>query len=310
MKKKLIVLSLIFGTIFIILINSKEKETYSLPMNEDDVVDITSCFNGNDTEKKECEKSIGVDATSEDENYNTLDGVLKNFAVSTAKHYFFKRTMTDYEQTSMDDSQNAGEWSTFLFRNFRNEPEELHRGNYVNFDCSSFGTNIYLNSFGYFFGDYYNATYTNMFNVNYDRTEATHYNPEDKSMTKPTFLDENVSPGGRNFTYNFNLPSDSTENPAKYTSGKNSMSDFYNMTLRAGKNTKMFPLATSVIQKEIEAKGIESGNYSNPPIKGVIYNGKDNDNISNGLITFYYHFDGDEDEAKRKKIWYSFLDVL
>jgi len=98
--------------------------------------------------------------------------LLQSYVTSTAKHYLYKNTYTDYEQHSMDDTLSDVSQSTFRFRSFVTEPEQLNKTNRVNFDCSSFVTNVYMNAFGYHFGDYYSMASNKAY---YFSTEYKYY---------------------------------------------------------------------------------------------------------------------------------------
>lgn len=101
-----------------------------------------------------------------DGNRTSAEQIVK----SVAELYLYKNYSTDYEQKNMDiysydhsgnltTSSDSYLNKTFAFRNFNMTPFDLSRSNHNNFDCSSFVTNVYLNSFGFDFRDYYSDNY-------------------------------------------------------------------------------------------------------------------------------------------------------
>lgn len=111
--------------------------------------------------------NVGKDSLTDFENNRTeAEQIVK----AVAEEYLYKNYSTDYEQKNADiyaydyagnitDSTNNYLNKTFLFRNLNMTPFDISRSNQNNFDCSSFVTNVYLNSFGFDFRDYYSDYY-------------------------------------------------------------------------------------------------------------------------------------------------------
>lgn len=115
-----------------------------------------------------------------DNNVTTFDldkTQLQEYVKATAYQYYYKNNYTDYEQGTLDNANNTVKTNSFMFRNFSITPEELNESNSVNFDCASFIANVYMNSLGYYFADYYkfSPTYYFYYNSNnyYHRTNSS-----------------------------------------------------------------------------------------------------------------------------------------
>lgn len=98
---------------------------------------------------------------------------------SVAELYLYKNANTDYEQKTQDiyslnsdntlnyEAKNNYLSKTFSYRNLNMTPFDMSRSNTTVFDCSSFVTNVYLNSFGFNFSDYYSLISSNSAKLNY-----------------------------------------------------------------------------------------------------------------------------------------------
>ena len=87
---------------------------------------------------------------------------------AVAEQYLYKKLYTDYEQKNQDVSvisvnnkkyalsdSGSNLSKTFSYRNLNMTPFEISRSNYNIFDCTGFVSNVYLNAFGFDFGDYF-----------------------------------------------------------------------------------------------------------------------------------------------------------
>ncbi len=92
---------------------------------------------------------------------------IQNMIVSTAVSYLRNNTYSDYDQHSMDASSTyngSTSITTFNWRDFNITPEMVSRTNNFHDDCSSFVTQVLINSIDYDFSNYYTYT-SNLFYV-------------------------------------------------------------------------------------------------------------------------------------------------
>ena len=147
---------------------------------------------------------------------------IQDMIVSTATSYLRNNTYSDYDQHSMDASStyNGSSITTFNWRDFNITPEMVSRTNNFHDDCSSFVTQVLINSIDYDFSNYYNYT-SNTFYLfkNFTYTQS--------KSSKTTFIEGYKRTGKSISTFFFNKLANSIANVSKGTEYKND-TDFVN----------------------------------------------------------------------------------
>lgn len=141
---------------------------------------------------------------------------IQDMIVSTATSYLRNNTYSDYDQHSMDASStyNGSSITTFNWRDFNITPEMVSRTNNFHDDCSSFVTQVLINSIDYDFSNYYNYT-SNTFYLfkNFTYTQS--------KSSKSTFIEGYKRAGKSISTFFFNKLANSIANVSKGTEYKN-----------------------------------------------------------------------------------------
>ena len=141
---------------------------------------------------------------------------IQDMIVSTATSYLRNNTYSDYDQHSMDASStyNGSSITTFNWRDFNITPEMVSRTNNFHDDCSSFVTQVLINSIDYDFSNYYNYT-SNTFYLfkNFTYTQS--------KSSKTTFIEGYKRTGKSISTFFFNKLANSIANVSKGTEYKN-----------------------------------------------------------------------------------------
>ena len=141
---------------------------------------------------------------------------IQDMIVSTATSYLRNNTYSDYDQHSMDASStyNGSSITTFNWRDFNITPEMVSRTNNFHDDCSSFVTQVLINSIDYDFSNYYNYT-SNTFYLfkNFTYTQS--------KSSKTTFIEGYKRTGKSISTFFFNKLANSIAGVSKGTEYKN-----------------------------------------------------------------------------------------
>lgn len=147
---------------------------------------------------------------------------LQDMIVSTAISYLRNNTYSDYDQHAMDVavSHEGSSITTFNWRDFNITPESVSRTNNFHDDCSSFVTQVMINSINYDFSNYYSYT-SNTFYV------FNNFNYTKSNSSKTTFIEGYKKAGKSVSTFFFNELASSKAGVSAGTEYKND-SDFVN----------------------------------------------------------------------------------
>lgn len=141
---------------------------------------------------------------------------IQDMIVSTATSYLRNNTYSDYDQHAMDASStyNGSSITTFNWRDFNITPEMVSRTNNFHDDCSSFITQVLINSIDYDFSNYYGYTSNTFYlfkNFNYTQSKSS----------QSTFIEGYKKTGKSISTFFFNKLANSIANVSKGTEYKN-----------------------------------------------------------------------------------------
>ena len=168
---------------------------------------------------------------------------LQDMITSTAISYYRNNTYSDYDQHAMDEAStyNGSSITTFHWRDFNITPEMASRTNNFHNDCSSFVTQVLINSIGYDFSNYYSYT-SNIFYLFDDFTYT-----QSKS-SKSTFIEAYKRAGKSVSTFFMNNLAKKISNVSAGTEYKNDSSfvNYYYEFTGSETTTKRNTLISSI----------------------------------------------------------------